>query len=175
MISLFAEGIEVKRKSGTLWRVECQSEPAIHSSSWSVSSAESGNKICIHEQRNSLPLGDRLLTVVLSFHDDIELAKRVDTVAHEMASGKRLTAARRLELLQLQREMDAHQQYEDQVMPYDLEDERFRIIEDGVEPDCAILDVLDHAIPRHIVHILQEEHWREYHFPEIERRVGWYL
>ena len=180
MISLFAEGIEVKGKSGTLWRVECQSEPAIHSSSWSVSSAESGNRICIHEQGNRLPLGDRLLTVVLSFHDDIELAKRVDTVAHEMASGKRLTAALRRQLRQFQRQMDAQQemdaqQYEVQVMPYDVENEHFRIIEDGAEPECAILDVLDHAIPRHIVHILQKEHWREYHFPEIERRVGWYL
>jgi hypothetical protein len=70
--------------------------------------------------------------------------------------------------------MDA-QQYEFQVMPYDVENEHFRIIEDGAEPECAILDVLDHAIPRHIVRILQEEHWREYHFPEIERRIGWYL
>ena len=175
MISLFDEGIKVIGKSGTLWRVECLSDPAIHNSSWSVSSAESGNRICIHEQGNRLPLGDRLLTVVLSFHDDIELAKRVDTVAHEMGCGKRLTAARRLELLQLQREMDA-QQYEVQAMPYDVYDERFRIIEDGVEPECNIIDVLDHAIPRHIVHILQKEHWREYNLPaHLERRMGWYL
>lgn len=192
MISLFAEGIEVKGKSGTLWRVECRSVPAIDYCSWSVSSAESGNKICIHEQGNRLPLGDRLLTVVLSFHDDIELAKRVDTVAHEMACGKHLTAARQRELIQFQQEMDAQremvaqqemdaqqeidaQQDEARVMPYYFGDEHFRIIEDGAEPECAILDVLDHAIPRHIVHILQEEHWREYHFSEIERRVGWYL
>ncbi|HIA39563.1 MAG TPA: hypothetical protein EYN88_01550 [Candidatus Poseidoniales archaeon] len=180
MISLFAEGIEVKGKSGTLWRVECRSGPDIHYPSWSVSSAESGNEICIYDQEKELPLGDRLLTVVLSFHDDIELAKRVDTVALEMACGKRRTAALRRQLGQFERQMDAQQemdaqQYEVQVMPYDVENEHFRIIEDGAEPECAILDVLDHAIPHHFVHILQQEHWREYHFPEIERRVGWYL
>ena len=176
MISLFAEGIEVKGKSGTLWRVECSpGANEFHNSPWSVTSAESGNTICIHEQGNRFPLGDRLITVVLSFHDDIELAKRVDTVAHEMGCGKRLTAARRLELLQLQREMDA-QQYEVQAMPYDVYDERFRIIENGAEPECNIVDVLEYAIPRDLVHGLEEEHWREYNLPaHLERRMGWYL
>jgi hypothetical protein len=165
MISLFDKGIKVMGKSGTLWRVECQPDAItanIYGSHWSVTSAESGNTICIHEQGNSLPLGDRLITVVLSFHDDIELAKRVGTVAHEMAYDERRTAAQQRELIQIYQEID-YQQHEVQAMPYNVEDE------------CNIVDILEYAIPRDLVHNLEEEHWREYYFPEIDRRMGWYL